>query len=211
MRPVAGLLILVAFIAGCATPVALPPVTDVDAAWQLRQAALKPVTAWHIQGRLALRAADQGWHATLNWERDGERHRLDFTGPLGRGHLRLRQDDRGAELQDAEQRIWRADNAEALLYRATGWRVPLDGLNYWIVGLPSSDSVSKQQLDAQGRLKRLAQSGWDIQFLEYTHFGSFDLPSKLFITRQGGRMEENPAGDEALEVRLSIERWTFKQ
>src|SRR3990167_8219293 len=69
MRPVVGLLILVAFIAGCATPVALPPVEDVDAAWHLRQATLKSVTAWQVRGRLALRAADQGWHATLNWER----------------------------------------------------------------------------------------------------------------------------------------------
>ena len=211
MRPVVGLFILVVFISGCASAVSLPPVADVDAAWHLRQATLKPITSWHVRGRLALRAADQGWHATLNWERDGERHRLDFTGPLGRGHLRLVQDDRGAELLDTEQRIWRAGNAETLLYRATGWRVPLDGLNYWIVGLAAPDSVSNQQLDARGRLKRLSQSGWDIQFLEYTHYGSFDLPSKLYITRQGDRVEGNPAGDEALEVRLSIERWTFKQ
>ncbi len=211
MRLVVGLLISVAFIAGCATAVPPPPVADVDAAWHLRQATLKPITAWHIQGRLALRAANQGWHATLNWERDGERHRVDFTGPLGRGHLRLVQNDRGAELQDAEQHIWRAGNAETVLYRATGWRLPLDGLNYWIVGLAEPDSASNQQLDTQGRLKRLAQSGWDIQFLEYTHYGSFDLPSKLYITRQDSRVEKNPAGDEAIEVRLSIERWTFEK
>src|SRR3989344_1429963 len=123
------------FTTGCATPVALPPVEDVDAAWHLRQATLKSVTAWQVRGRLALRAADQGWHATLNWERDGERHRLDFTGPLGRGHLRLVQDERGAELQDTEQRIWRAGNAETLLHRATGWRGPLDGLDFWVGGL----------------------------------------------------------------------------
>ena len=68
----------------------------------------------------------------------------------------------------------------------------------------------EELFDAQGRLKKLAQSGWDIQFLEYTQYGSFDLPSKLYITRQGGRVEGNPAGDEAIEVRLSIERWTFE-
>lgn len=209
MRPVVGLLLLLAaFIAGCATVVPPPPVAEVDAAWRLRQATLKSVTAWQVRGRIAVRTADQGWHATLNWERDGERQRLDFTGPLGRGHLRLVRDDRGAELQDSDQRVWRADNAETLLYHATGWRVPLDGLNYWIVGLAAPDSASTHQLDAQGRLKKLAQSGWDIQFLEYAHYDSFDLPSKLYITRQD---EKNPAGDAALEVRLSIERWTFKQ
>ena len=48
-------------------------------------------------------------------------------------------------------------------------------------------------------------------FDDLSWYGSFDLPSKLYITRQGDRVEGNPAGDEALEVRLSIERWTFKQ
>ena len=211
MRPAAGLFLIPVFLAGCATSLPLPPVADVDAAWQARQLELRQVTTWQILGRLALRAADQGWHASVRWNRDGETARLDLTGPLGRGHLRLTQDSQGAELRDADQRVWRAGNPEALLYRATGWALPLDGMNYWVVGLPVPETASTQQLDAQARLKRLAQSGWDIQFLEYTRIGAHDLPSKLYITRQNARAEGNSAGEDFLEVRLSIEHWTFKQ
>lgn len=207
MRPVAGLFLLPALLAGCAT-VALAPVEDPAAAWQARQAELRTVTAWDIQGRLAMRADDQGWHASLKWERDGERHRLDFTGPLGRGHLRLLQDGHGAELRDADQRTWRAENAEQILYRATGWSLPLAGLNHWIVGLPAPDSASQQRLDAQGRLQQLTQSGWDIEFLEYARYGAFDLPVKLYVKRQAGRAPGSPAAEAVLEVRLSIERWS---
>ncbi|HEU5338971.1 MAG TPA: lipoprotein insertase outer membrane protein LolB [Sulfuricaulis sp.] len=209
MRPSAGLVLLVVFIAGCATPLPPAPVADIDAAWQARQVELRQITAWQVLGRLALRAANQGWHASLRWDRDGEKVRLDFTGPLGRGHLRLVQDSHGAELRDADQRVWRAENPETLLYRATGWALPLNGLNYWVVGLPTPATASTQQLDPQGRLKRLVQSGWDIQFLEYTRYGEYDLPSKLFITRRNSPSEEPAAGEEFLEVRLSIERWTF--
>jgi len=209
MRPVPGLVIIfISFLSGCATA-PLPPAADLDPVWQARQAALMSVTAWQIRGRLAVRAADQGGHATLNWKRDGERHRMDFTGPLGRGHLRLTRDSRGAELRDADKRVWRAADAGRLLYRATGWIVPLDGMNYWVLGLPAPGPAPERQLDEQGRLKRLMQSGWDIQFLEYTRHGAFDLPSRMYIARQDSHTEKGAATGETLEVRLSIENWTL--
>ena len=130
---------------------------------------------------------------------------MDFTGPLGRGHLRLIQDSRGAELRDADQRVWREADAELLLYRATGWVVPLDGLNFWVLGLPAPGPAPERQLDGQGRLQRLAQAGWDIRFLEYARHGGFELPSRIYITRRNDA--EGTA--ETLEVRLSIEHWTL--
>ncbi len=95
------------------------------------------------------------------------------------------------------------------MYRTTGWRVPLDGLNYWVLGLPAPDAAASEELDSRGRLKTLAQSGWDIRFLEYTRYGSFDLPSKLFMKRQNAGVEASPVKDAALEVRLIVERWTL--
>lgn len=209
MRRSIALLGLAAFAAGCATAPMPPPVENPAATWQSRQAELKPVTAWKIQGRLAMRAADEGWQASVYWVREGERHRIDITGPLGRGHLRLEQDSHGAELRDADQRTWRAENAEQLLYHTTGWLLPIDGMNYWVLGLPSPAAAASAELDGQGRLKTLVQSGWDIQFLEYTRYGSLDLPSKLFIKRQRGDTEINLANNAALEVRLVIEHWAF--
>ncbi len=211
MRRGLGLLALAALAAGCATTPALPPVANPVAAWQARQVELQPVTAWTIQGRLAMHTDNKGWQASVYWVRDGDNQRIDLTGPLGRGHLRLLQDSHGAELRDADQKTWRADNAEQLLYRATGWRLPLAGLNYWVLGLPAPDSVGHQELDAQGRLKTLVQSGWDIQFLEYTRYGTLDLPSKLFIKRLDGGTDGDQAKDNALEVRLIIERWAFNK
>jgi outer membrane lipoprotein LolB len=209
MRFAAGLLGLTALAAGCATAPSLPPVENPAATWQERQTELRPITTWKIQGRLAMRTAEEGWQASLNWVRKGERYRIDLIGPLGRGHLRLTRDDQGAELRDADQHVWRAENPEQLLYRTTGWRVPLDGLNYWVLGLPLPDTAASQELDPQGRLKTLAQSGWEIRFLEYTRYGSLDLPSKLFIKRQGHDANGNPAEDATLEVRLVIENWAL--
>jgi outer membrane lipoprotein LolB len=196
-------------ISGCATVPSPPPVENPAAAWQARQARLRAVSAWTLQGRLAMRAAAEGWQASVHWMHDGARQQIDLTGPLGRGHLRLTQDSGGAELRDADRKTWRAENAQQLLYRATGWLVPLDGLNYWILGLPAPGPAAKLELDDQGRLKTLDQSGWDIRFLEYARQGSLDLPSRIFIKTQGGANATASAQDVDVEVRLIIERWTL--
>jgi outer membrane lipoprotein LolB len=209
MRLAAGLIGLTVFAAGCVTAPSLPPVENPAATWQARQTELRPIDTWNIQGRMAMRTPEEGWQASLNWVREGERHRIDIIGPLGRGHLRLTRDKQGAELRDADQHSWHAENPELLLYRTTGWLVPLDGLNYWVLGLPSPDIAASQELDPQGRLKTLSQSGWDIRFLEYTRYGSLDLPSKLFLKRQGRGADGDPAEAATLEVRLIIEHWTL--
>ena len=209
MRRGWGVAMLAALATGCATAPSPPPVENPAATWEARQAALHTVTAWTLQGRLAMRAAEEGWQASVHWVRDGERQQIDLSGPLGRGHLRLTQDRGGAELRDADQKTWRAENAQQLLYRTTGWLVPLDGLNYWILGLPAPGSAAGLQLDDQGRLKTLDQSGWDIRFLEYARSGALDLPSKIFIKRQGDGNEMASARHTAVEVRMIIEHWAL--
>jgi outer membrane lipoprotein LolB len=211
MRHGLGLLALAALVAGCASTPVPSPVENPAATWRARQIELKPVTAWTIQGRLAMHADNKGWQASIFWVRDGDHQSIDLIGPLGRGHLRLSQDNHGAELRDADQKTWRADNAEQLLYRTTGWRMPLAGLNYWVLGLPAPDSVGQQELDEQGRLKTLVQGGWNIQFLEYSRYGALDLPSKLFIDRRDGGSDGGQVKDNMLEVRLIIEHWVFNK
>jgi outer membrane lipoprotein LolB len=202
-------------LAGCATLPERAPAANITAVWASRQQALTPVTAWEIRGRVALHTADDGWQASLRWRRDRDHHQLDLMGPLGRGHMRLTQTAQGAQLRDDEQRVYYADSAEQLLLRATGWQLPLAGLNYWVLGLPVPQSIGVQGLDAWGRLESLQQLGWDIHFLEYVQHGSFELPSKLFLKR----LEPPPASlnpdtavaNGTLEVRLVIERWALNE
>ena len=192
---------MAALVAGCAAIPERPPVEDPAGAWRARQAALAAVAHWEIRGRLAVKTADEGWQASLVWVRAGDRHRIDLSGPLGGGHVRLTQDANGAQLRDSAQKVYRDHSAEQLLKRATGWTVPLEGLNYWMLGLPAPRSHAEHELDAWGRLKALRQIGWDVRFLEYASHGAHELPSKVFIKN---------AETSGLEVRLVIEQWSVK-
>lgn len=197
---------LAMFAGACATAPDRPPPADPDAAWSARRQQLATRAHWALQGRVALRARDEGWQASLAWTRNADRHDIDLSGPLGSGRLRLSQDRHGAQLRDSANKVLHAADAEQLLFQATGWRLPFDGLNYWMLGLPAPGVVGVPDLDAWGRLKTLHQSGWNIEFLGYASFDGAELPSKLFIRR------EQPAGvaSETLEVRLVIDRWELR-
>jgi outer membrane lipoprotein LolB len=203
-------------LVGCASiPSQRPPVADPELTWQTRQLELRPLKSWEIRGRLAMRTAEEGWQASLRWVRKQEQHNIDLMGPLGRGHLRLTQDRHGAELRDADRQTYRDSSVQQLLWRATGWNVPLEGLNYWVLGLPVPDAPWTRDLDEWGRLKVLQQQGWEIEFLQYTRHGAHELPSKLFIKRQLSPSEDivgdSDDAETTLEVRLVIDRWALNK
>jgi outer membrane lipoprotein LolB len=206
-----GVLVLAAtLVAGCATY--RPALEDPSATWQSRQSQLLLLNTWDIQGRVSARSSSNGWQVSLRWARDKQRHEIDLWGPLGRGHVRLTLDDSGAQLRDADQNTYQADDAEQLLFETTGWWLPFDGLNYWILGVPIPDVPNQHVLDDSGRLMTLKQLGWDIRFMRYRRFGRFEFPGKLFIKREMANdlaMEPREYEREApiLEVRLVVEKW----
>jgi outer membrane lipoprotein LolB len=194
--------------ASCAAPLPRPPADHLQQLWQARESALLPIQHWELRGRLAVRVAERGGQASLTWKRAAAQHSIRLNGPLGRGALRVTQDETGAQLQDAERHVFHAASAEELLYRYTGWQLPLTNLNYWVRGVPVPDLPAIRELDDTGRLKTLRQQGWEVQYQEYVRFEGYELPNRLTLTYAPGRMSaELPA----MEVRLVIDRWAQVQ
>lgn len=190
-------------LAACASLPERAPVGNPAAVWQARQKQLARVTGWDLRGRLALRTDNEGANASLRWVRSGERHRMSLAGPFGGGGVRLTYDDNGAVLRDADGDVYRGASMQELLLRATGWRLPIEGLNYWVLGLPDPEAPGKSRLDQWGRLKSLEQFGWNISFLEYTQAGRYELPKLVFLNHRA-----DGASDAEIEARLVVEHWT---
>jgi outer membrane lipoprotein LolB len=192
----------------CAAPLPRPPAGHLQQLWETHESALLPIRHWELRGRLAVRADERGGQASLTWKRAAARHSIRLNGPLGRGVVLVSQDEAGARLQDAEQRVFHAASAEELLYRYTGWRLPLTNLNYWVRGVPVPGLPASRELDTAGRLKTLRQQGWEVQYQEYVRFEGHELPNRLTLT-----YAPDPATAElpAMEVRLVIDRWAQVQ
>lgn len=152
-----------------------------------------------------MQAERQGWHAALRWEQRGQHYHITLSSPLGQDIAQLDGGPGGVQWRSADAADT-AQDGETLLYRRLGLRLPVSGLRFWVLGLPDPGvPVAQQdrQLDGLGRLTRLRQSGWDIEFRRYAVVDGMDLPDKLFLTTQ--------TDGTAIEVRVVVEQWRINQ
>ena len=184
MKFLAGLLAVLS-LAGCATTPVLESSQSAAA-----------LDAWQLMGRVSLTRGEEGWHASLNWQQQGDHFYLKISGPLGQGGFQLNGDDRGVVLVDADGKTFAAKDADVLLAQVTDWQLPVMGLRYWIRGLPAPGAGEAQtSKDGSGRLNRLVQSGWTINYNRYQIVDDISLPDKLQLLRDD------------IAVRIVVDKW----
>ena len=186
--------LLLALLAGCAAEPPRQPASSRELAWQERQAQLKPMQHWQLTGRLAIQSGDDGWNATLIWRQEQERYRMQLVAPLGQGSLQLEGDNQQVELRTSEGNSAVAADPDTLILTELGWRVPVSALRYWVLGL-KAPGEAVVDIDEFGRLHRLKQAGWEVEFLDYKVQGATELPARLFVNNHQA------------QVRLVIKRW----
>ncbi len=188
--------LVLALLTGCAVSPTTSP--EASKAWVARQSALQHLTQWNAAGRIGVVNGSEGWHAGFQWAQQGSDYRIDLIGPLGQGRVRVEGDEQAVRIQTADGQIQTAPNPDVLLEQAVGARLPVNGLRYWIRGLPEPGTAPAVQTDAEGRLIRLEQDGWIIEYLAYAYAAplSLDLPERIMARRQ------------ELSVKLIIEEWS---
>jgi outer membrane lipoprotein LolB len=127
--------------------------------------------------------ATRGGSGALTWVRDGERTRMSFRGTLGQGSWELEADKGGARLMLADGRRIEAADVTELVRNQIGWNVPVDALTWWVRGLSADTGFQERRLDASGRIIRLRQSGWEVEFGNYRDQQAAWLPSRLTARR----------------------------
>lgn len=199
MMRLAALLILAATLAGCASTGAPVDQGQADALWQSRKPRLQALDGWKLHGRLAVTDGAQVWNASVDWQQWPRGYDIRLHGPLGTGQMRLIGTSGGVVLNTGEPELYYAKDAEALLLEHTGVHMPIEGLHYWIRGLPQPAEGEQGTLDAQGRLQALKDAGWKVDFKDYTQVGDLQLPRRLFIHK----------GD--VEVRVVVDKWMLPE
>lgn len=172
------------------------PVSSPDALWQLRLQQQSELHDWAFVGRTAIVQGREGWNAGIVWEEQDQEFHIRLSGPFSQGGVALdgNTDQVTLTLDDGEQLS--APTAEQLLAEAMGWLLPVSALRDWVRGVPYAGvAVDKQELDEQGRLLRLEQAGWQIEFLRYMPFEHYSMPEKVFM--------KHPE----LSVRLIVSDW----
>ena len=189
---IAGLLVLGA----CATMprgIELPDLGD----WDTRVQVLGQLDEWTFKGRIAVKAGDDGFNGKINWAQQGDAFNTTVGGPLGVGTVRIEGDGRGIVLTDKDGETTVLVDAELDLQMRYGWTIPVASLRYWALGIPDPARPATTDFDDDGRLVRLQQNTWTVEFPRYQEGGGQPTPRILTATNPDTR------------VRMVIDHWVF--
>jgi outer membrane lipoprotein LolB len=149
------------------------------------------VSAFELSGRVAVRYGAEAASGRAEWRHAPGADDMVISTPLGQGIAELTRRGDVFTLVTADGKRHTASDAESLTESVLGWRLPLAGLPEWVRAQPMSGVPAEVQR-ADGRVSRIAQAGWIIDYLEY---GDNGLPRRLRLAR------------ETLDIRLVIEAW----
>ncbi len=206
-RGQAWLLVLgVAFLSGCAgpavrsaLPVASAPVSaEARQAEAARQAWLRAHPDWSFQGRAAISKGRNGGSGRVDWRQTGRDYRIQLSAPVTRQSWVLSGEGATgqARLEGVEGGPRAGDDAQEMLFQATGWQIPVEGLPAWVRGLVDEDQAGVVR-DAEGRPAALEQAGWRVDYQEW-------FPAEADRPALPKRIEAR-SGD--AKVRLVFDQW----
>jgi len=146
--------------------------------------------AFEFSGRIAVRYRAEASSGNVSWRHREGGDEVLLTTPLGQGVARIVREGGVVTLTTADAKEHTAADAETLTESVLGFRLPLSGLAHWVRGKPAPGESAAEK-GADGRVAKLSQSGWTIEYLEYAG----ELPSRMKLNYPG------------IEIRLAIGEW----
>jgi outer membrane lipoprotein LolB len=151
-----------------------------------------------LGGRIAARYQERAFSSALRWKHGAGSDEIWLTAPLGQTLAHLFADADGATLTAADQKKYRANSIESLTRSALGWRFPVAGMRFWVLGQTAPGMpLAAVERDVSNRITRFQQGEFQIT-LVYAQAGAA-RPQRMEIS----------GGD--AEIRLVIDSLTVGQ
>lgn len=162
---------------------------------QLHLEQLAQIGQFFLQARIGIQSADKGSSGSTRWRHDAQGNDISMLSPIGSTVAKIITDASGVTLTTNDGKILHADDAETLTEQHLGWRLPLAGLPDWALGRPAKRLIEEMHWDNIGRVTKLKQDGWEIEYPEYMEAAGYRLPKKINLHSK------------TLTLKFVIERW----
>lgn len=147
------------------------------------QEKLKLMSHWELSGKIAVITPDERKSAYLNWQQANQSIDFRLTNLIGVSLLNLSYDGKTARL-DADGENYEDKSTEALIYRTTGWILPLDNLPQWIKGSTNEqDTILLNESGLPERIEPVCATcfGWEITYSQYKQIQGVWLPFSVEV------------------------------
>ena len=147
-------LTFVAILSGCATLKSTQPDSS-------------HTPAFIVSGAIAAKNQQQGWTATFYWTQNNPQdYQILISGPLGSDTMEITQHSDKVTFREGHN-VLHARQAEELLAKETGIRLPMHHLYHWIKGNPAPGPITAITRSAAGDISKLQQAGYTIEYSNY--------------------------------------------
>ncbi len=190
------LLMIVLALAACVPPpVRRAPDAALLQAQAAREAALANHPDWVLSGRIAISNGKDGGSGRIDWKQHGTDFDVRLSAPVTRQSWRLVRAGASVRLEGLEGGTIEGTDAQALLYQALGWLVPVDALASWARGARANGDAAQLQFGADGLPSVLIEDDWSVEYRAWEPGADPPRPKKVFASQ----------GDS--KVRLSVDSW----
>ena len=161
--------------------------------------AIAEVNDFKMSGRIGIQMQGYGLSGPIQWQHTAKLDDIDLFSPFGGKVAQINKSEDGVTLTAQDGKTYQAQDTESLTQLTLGWRIPFTSLSDWIIGRPAKGVASNLSWDKTGKLNKLTQDGWEINYMEYQQKNNLDLPSKINLRNS------------KMNVRLVIENWDLAQ
>jgi len=160
----------------------------------VRPAQYKSVS-FAMNGRISVQHKGVRDSAGLRWVHEAQTDEILLLTPLGQTAARIYCDEGLATLDNGDKHYSDKD-VESLMMQVLGWRLQLNSLHQWVLGLPAEGPVQLER-DELGRIAQLKQEGWEVRYLGFADDRTDSLPKRLQLIRDN------------LQITLLVDEWEW--
>ncbi|NVJ58856.1 MAG: outer membrane lipoprotein LolB [Gammaproteobacteria bacterium] len=144
---------------------------------EARNSFLSKQDNWTLTGRIGITSQKESNSANISWQKRGDAIELRIYGGLGTTYALLTSSPSGSKIELSDDQVFYGNDPQELLWRTTGWNIPVVELQKWILGL--TYGAPSFQLNDQGLVDSITFNSWQLSFQKYAVFSGLDLPKKL--------------------------------
>lgn len=174
-------------IAACSAPLRMEAPVNPD--WEQRQQVLVALDDWEFTGSISVRDENESHSSRIRWRQQHESYRINLWGSFNIGATEILGDPYMVRISRQGEDTMITDSAEQLIHDELGYELPVSNLNYWLRGIPAPDGPAIPEFDENNQLVRLQQSGWQIDYMGYSNYGTETLPVRIRMVKSPLRLD----------------------
>lgn len=158
---------------------------------------IPPAADFNLLGRISIQDQNQRLSGSFRWQHLAVSDEILLFTPLGQAVAEITKDQEGVRLINSKLEAFYASDVESLTEEVLGWRLPLNGLQYWIQGTHSPATAAEKDLDNKDQVVAIRQDGWKIHYSSYmpAQLNQMPLPKIVDLTYTN------------LRIRLVVDDW----